>query len=470
VTTTNKDFRVKNGLIVEGNYATVNGNQVITSADAANYALKDAANTFTGGVQQITTANASTKGLIVKGTTSQTANLQEWQDSTGNVIAFVYKDGISIQNNQTNLPRGLTITQSSADIAGAAFIARKSRGTNESPVVVNTGDIVGAFGFTSYNGTTYPTDTTLFGASVTAKSGSTISQSLFFTTGASNVGGNYVPNLLVYHDGRVGIGSGFGNITSTINQPSATLQVGSLAAATPVTIIKGAVSQTASLQEWHNSAGSALAYVDAGGSIRSAIFGSLSLGLTTMRTAYDTNGIGFQTGSATQKGIIVRGFASQTANLQEWQSSAGTVLSNINNVGAANFVRAGIGGATPTTTALFVTATSASGIAVIARAAAAQTANIQEWQITDGTVRSFINPIGRMGVRLSEMAVGTESLSVGTVNTTDIGIVVRGVAAQTANLQEWQNSSGTILSAVDKAGNLTKGDGDQLVLAGQIYG
>jgi hypothetical protein len=47
VTTTNKDFRVKNGLIVEGNSATVNGNQVITSADS----IDSLQNVNTSGVQ-----------------------------------------------------------------------------------------------------------------------------------------------------------------------------------------------------------------------------------------------------------------------------------------------------------------------------------------------------------------------------------------------------------------------------------
>jgi hypothetical protein len=61
-------------------------------------------------------------------------------------------------------------------------------------------------------------------------------------------------------------------------------------------------------------------------------------------------------------------------------------------------------------------------------------------------------------------------LNVWTTGTSTPGIIIRGVASQTANLQQWQNSSGTVLSAIDNAGNFTKGDGDQLVLAGQIYG
>jgi hypothetical protein len=52
------------------------------------------ANTFTGGVQQITTASAATKGLIVKATTSQTANLQEWQNSGGTAVGSVSAAGL----------------------------------------------------------------------------------------------------------------------------------------------------------------------------------------------------------------------------------------------------------------------------------------------------------------------------------------------------------------------------------------
>ena len=104
MTTTNKDFIVKNGLIVEGNSATVNGNQVITSADAANYALLNAANTFTGGVQQITTASDATVGLIVKATASQTANLQEWQNSSSQVLAEVDNIGNIKSTNLEIIP------------------------------------------------------------------------------------------------------------------------------------------------------------------------------------------------------------------------------------------------------------------------------------------------------------------------------------------------------------------------------
>jgi hypothetical protein len=51
------------------------------------------ANTFTTGAQTIQTGAAATKGLIVQGAASQTANLQEWQDSTGATLASVSATG-----------------------------------------------------------------------------------------------------------------------------------------------------------------------------------------------------------------------------------------------------------------------------------------------------------------------------------------------------------------------------------------
>jgi hypothetical protein len=52
------------------------------------------ANTFTGGVQQITTAAAGTKGFIVQASASQTANLSEWQNSAGTAIITITSAGV----------------------------------------------------------------------------------------------------------------------------------------------------------------------------------------------------------------------------------------------------------------------------------------------------------------------------------------------------------------------------------------
>lgn len=50
----------------------------------------------------INIVNAAHKGIVVKATNSQTANLQEWQDNNSNVLASVSASGaISVSGNQT---------------------------------------------------------------------------------------------------------------------------------------------------------------------------------------------------------------------------------------------------------------------------------------------------------------------------------------------------------------------------------
>ena len=50
-----------------------------------------------------------------------------------------------------------------------------------------------------------------------------------------------------------------------------------------------------------------------------------------------------------------------------------------------------------------------------------------------------------------------------------VGFTIQGLTGQTARLIEWRSPTGSVLSGIDAAGNLTKGDGDQIVLASQIF-
>ena len=50
---------------------------------------------LTGG-GTITNSNASSSGLVIKGAAGQSANLQEWQDSSGNVVAYIGPTGVFV--------------------------------------------------------------------------------------------------------------------------------------------------------------------------------------------------------------------------------------------------------------------------------------------------------------------------------------------------------------------------------------
>jgi hypothetical protein len=117
----------------------------------------------------------------------------------------------------------------------------------------------------------------------------------------------------------------------------------------------------------------------------------------------------FVAGTAAITPIVVRGATSQTANLQQWQDSAGTLLARIQSDGA--FVSDFITGV------------------------------------------SFVTSTGKM--RTGGTTNYGAQMEVTTTATTNIGQVIRGIASQTANLQEWQNSSGTILANVSSSGEFT---------------
>ena len=242
-------------------------------------------------------------------------------------------------------------------------------------------------------------------------------------------------------------------------------------------IIKGAPSQTNNLQEWQNSAGTVLANVLSNGGMY--VGGGLAvLGqYGSLGTLYVNPNV------ATTTAMIVRGAASQTADLQEWQNSAGTILGGANALaqtytGSTSPILVTTGGATTaasgTGTTVTITTTSAHGLAVgdlVTVAGVTPTGYNGTFLVTTvGTnTVSYLNATtGAQTVAGTVSAPAQASVTARSAGTS--GLVVQSAASQTASMQQWQNNSGTILSAVDTAGNFTKGDGDQLVLSAQIFG
>lgn len=116
--------------------------------------------------------------------------------------------------------------------------------------------------------------------------------------------------------------------------------------------------------------------------------------------------IGLATPSPSVGGIIIRSSASQTANLSEWQNSAGTILGRVTAGGSFN-VGIGVKDATLTVNidnnnlAGFAVTSWADGIpAIVARGRAAQTGSLQEWQNSAGTTLARVNSAGGFSMPL----------------------------------------------------------------------
>jgi hypothetical protein len=130
------------------------------------------------------------------------------------------------------------------------------------------------------------------------------------------------------------------------------------------------------------------------GTVRFAALANTTVGLTSIVSAMDTGSMGFATNAAGNKGVVIRGAGSQTANLQEWQNSAGTVIARIEPSGRfGNTGGSYIGGPNGQ---VFATTTSASTIPLISRGAASQSANLQEWQNSAGSVLARIGSDGTL--------------------------------------------------------------------------
>ncbi len=175
--------------------------------------------------------------------------------------------------------------------------------------------------------------------------------------------------------------------------------------------------------------------------------------------------------SAGVKGLVIQGAASQTANLFEVQNSAGSLLARVESSG--NFVISGIGvtsgdhrvgTSTYFSAALNVLARATTEIGAVVRGQASQTADTLQIQDTSANILGGFSATGRLLTGGSTTtAVG--SLLLGTTNTvaqqlgviaresTTVGVVVRGAASQTADLQQWQNSGGTVLSEITASGS-----------------
>ncbi|MEX1087419.1 MAG: hypothetical protein WEC58_02740, partial [Candidatus Paceibacterota bacterium] len=158
--------------------------------------------------------------------------------------------------------------------------------------------------------------------------------------------------------------------------------------------------------------------------------------------------------TASRVGVIVKAASSQTANLTEWQNSAGSVLAKIGPNGEFQ--------ATASTTfdgnVSFGTTTEGSVLF------AGSNGKLSE----DNSNFFWDDSTNRLGIGTSSP---TAALSVfGTSD--EIQSVIRANSSQTANLTEWQNSSGGVLAVMDSGGGLafnkTSADHDIDIFSGSI--
>jgi hypothetical protein len=221
------------------------------------------------------------------------------------------------------------------------------------------------------------------------------------------------------------------------------------AAATVPLTVRGAASQSTDLQRWQDSASTTLARITNDGKFQQT-GSNLDAYRSTGSSATGYNGYALYNSTSAAIYIMGTAGASETAFsvANSWfvyDSVAGAMRLRLDSTG-----RLGVN-AVPSAM-IQTTANGASTVGAVIRGAASQSANLQEWQGSDGTVYAAISPFG--GATLGGSSNLGARLNLYAGSATTAGIILRGAVSQTANLQEWQNSAGSIVSRVDSAGFL----------------
>ena len=357
----------------------------------------------------VKTNSASRIGLVVQAASSQTANIQEWQNSSGGGIAFIDPYG-NLLAQGIHTYYAAIFQESDPSLTPVTVTGAMSQSANlqnwqdSSSTVLSS---ISSSGIISGRGLSISTPTNTTNAGTYYNAAGTPVFNVDTSLNAINIGG-----------GLSGVANNFASTwgyDSGLNAGYMTFTTGALGSDSL------AIRRTNHIASGDYTISTLGNFRLSTASGKNFNFNNGNIGIAT--TTIGTNNkiivnpystvdnlatVQINTNAVTNKGLVVQGYPSQTANLTEWQNSSGTVISKVTADGSL--------------------------------------------QIGTGAWTTINSTYGQMGVRTDGALLG--SLSVGTGNASVIGLVVKGVTSQTANLQEWQNNSGTALSYIKPDGTL----------------
>ena len=388
-----------------------------------NVAILDKANTFSIGqiIEESTNIDALkitntgiAKSLVIESSSIPFVILSNGQMVHGD-IETSSSASLSIISESDDTPNGgILLKRFSNSQYSPDLLFTKSRGTKLSPISVQSNDILGGVLFGGYDGETIENTASIYARVGASVSPGVVPTNIMFYTSSTNSASS-LERMVINHDGKVGIGI----------SPTSMFHVQGSDAATTVTIIKSASSQTANLQEWQNASSSVLARVNSSG----AIFAN---GFSNGSAITEYSNIFYATTSA-KTPLLLKGTDSQTANLLEIQNNSGTILSSIDTTGGAFFTgMTGIGIGQDTYSAMLsLNTASASRIGQVIRGSNSQTADLQQWQSSDGTPVATMSANGNFTAVTKSFDIPHPSkansrLRYGSLEGPENGVYVRG--------------------------------------------
>jgi len=422
-----------------------------SSSELSSYVFNGAttatANPKTSVVRSVA-SRATEIPYIAKGAASQTADLQQWQNSGGTVLGGVLSDG-------TIYPAGIRVGNPGAyhtiTVPGSGYLTLNS--VNGIEFVAGTVRSSGA-GYVPHFETNYtytPSPTLAGGVFRVKQNGTTVGQLYFAGTSDTYAQGTYLDVLNSKFTVRNGIAGG----TMLALDASGTTAVSA--------VVKAVASQTGDIQQWQDSAGTVLAKVDSSGQLYTITATAGDNSLKAATTAFVTNAVGsviisgpgnstrnvIQPSASSTTALTLKGGSSQgSADISQIYDSNSVLLASITATGAIR--SKGSYDESTTVAGAYLGFNSGTPRVLLADGNASN-----NWQMDQagGTLRFY----NGFNTRWSVTAAGRGTLTNGIDVTAgpssfipasagEVPMKIKGFSAQTADLQQWQNSGGTVLA------------------------
>lgn len=421
----------------------------------------DTTNTFTN-FNLFTALDPATRPIGIFGATGQTADYLLAQDSNGNDLVRI------ISNGQLVAAKSASITARTASTVGLTVTGAASQTADTLQILDNSGNIVG--GFSRLGRILSGGSSTTAVGSLLLGSVNTVAQQLGVISRENTTVGAVIrgaasqsADLLQLQNSA---GTELSRITSTgsfyVNTNNNTTGIEFLA-----TSGTSLISSNGNDLNVRPRFDLLFAPADSTGRLRPSNDNTNDLGIAGNRWRNIwSSGLNVINSTAGNVVATVRGAASQSANLQEYQSSAATVLGG-RNANAQIYS----GSTAPLTTAVGGATTAASGTGSVATITTTSAHNLA---VGDRVTVAGVTPTGYNGTYIVTVVGSTTTFSyanatsaaqtvAGTVSVDaqasivarsagTTGAVIRGAASQSANLQEWQNSAGTVLGNLAASG------------------
>ena len=419
----------------------VNANGLVRIAPfAGNVAL---GTTATSGKLQINTGSATTIGQIIQGASGQSSNFTEWRNVSGSIFARVNASGEFFGLLSSGIVTSGSIASGQIGIyhlaSGAASAAAVAGISGQ--IQFNAGGILGASAAVTFASggpnlgiTTQSTGNIPF--RITTASGHTTNSLEIYHSGALSA--------YISPDGILGITQNYGGalkvntvINGSLGNPS--VQYRNVVIGANASIASGAgVGEAVAIGYGAYAQGQ---YGVAIGQGANAGYAAIAIGLNANPAGNNSVGIGYATSlthnyamgfgnraTSAAAGDIV--FATETQNATIRIQTMSTNTGIVSYLGAIANTWINSTDATKTSRLIFSTY---------------YTTSAQEAFRIDSASDQARTAIG--GAILSG-----SRLSIYTGLSTDRGLVVQGFTSQTANLQEWQNSAGSVIARVNASG------------------